>query len=163
MSEFTCTKRSDDGFFCYFCLKAGADRSRVRGTNKGRINSFTVQYLLSITSPKGEKLAERENYMDWIYLLCVQVEILRDRTCSRVEAMLSFSGCVLSSGRVTIITETRCGGSDSDKRSQSPQTMMVGSYYQYSREKGEERICEMGADSGSIRWPATSVHTYVSF
>lgn len=55
-----------------------------------------------------------------------------------------------------------CVGGESDsekKRPQSPQMMTAGSYYEYSREKYEERGCKMGADSGSIRWPATSVHT----
>ncbi len=84
----------------------------------------------------------------------------------RVEATVSHSGCVLSFVQVAIIREMKNGGSDLDRRSQSPQTMMVvvvGGHYQYGREKCEETVFKMGADSGSIRWPATSVHKSVSF
>lgn len=52
---------------------------------QGRINSFTVQYLVSITSPWGGKQGngcyaeiERENNIEGIYSACVQVEILSD-------------------------------------------------------------------------------------
>lgn len=86
MNEFTCTKRSNDNvFFCYSCLKAGADGSRVWGGGGvgGKAEySFTVQYLVSITSPKGDKQAnssyaarKRQKSTERIYLEFVQVEI----------------------------------------------------------------------------------------
>lgn len=59
MSEFTCRKRSDVAFFfffCYFCLKAGADRSGVRGTRQKKQFYSTVLGFHHITK-KGEKQA----------------------------------------------------------------------------------------------------------
>lgn len=122
MSEFTCTKRSNEKVFCYFCLKAGGWWEQGSG-RQGRINSFTVQYLVSITSPKGEKQAdncyakkEREIYGYDLLSMCTSGDIkgLNRQERVRIEATSSHSGCVLSSGEVTLLNEGKCCGSDSD-------------------------------------------------
>lgn len=72
---------------------------------EGRINSFTVQYLVSITSPKGKKqansrYAERENYMERLFFFSMytsgDTEKLNLQHWVRNEATRSHSVCVLS-------------------------------------------------------------------
>lgn len=88
MSEFTCTKRSNDSsFFCYFCLKAGAERSRVRGKRQNKQFYSTILAFHHITKGgeacrERERKRESENCMERFYFICVQVEVLRDRSCS---------------------------------------------------------------------------------
>lgn len=56
---------------------------------QGRINMFTVQYLVSITSPKGEKqangcYAERELYVEDLFRMCTRKDIERLNLQQRV-------------------------------------------------------------------------------
>lgn len=157
--------------FCYFCLKAGADRRRVRG--EGRINSFTVQYLVSITSPKGKKqanscYAERENYMERIFFQHVYKwrywETEPAALGQKWGHKISFCLCTLnwvSHNNKSLEMWWIRPLSALDQRSQSPKTVKGGDCYQYKKDKYEEGVCKMGADSGSNRWPATNVHISV--
>ncbi len=120
-------------FFCYFCLKAGADRSRVRGTRQSKQFYSTILAFHHITKGKEagrERERERERELHGVdfFSMCTSENIegqnLQHRV--RVEATVSHSGCVLSFVQVAIIREMKNGGSDLDRRSQSPQTMMVG-------------------------------------
>lgn len=100
--------------FCYFCLKAGADRSRVRGTRQIKTvlqynTCFPSHHQRKRSSQRRrerEKERESENRMArFLFRLCtngdIEGQILQHRV--RVEATLYHSGCVLSSGQVTII------------------------------------------------------------
>lgn len=99
MSEFTCTKRSDDAFFfvlffCYFCLKAGADRSGVRGTRQKEQFYSTVLGFHHITKRERSRqmvamLRKRDLYIKDLFSTCTSgvIETLDLQHSVRTEAL----------------------------------------------------------------------------
>lgn len=99
MSEFTCRKRSDVAFFfffffCYFCLKAGADRSGVRGTRQKKQFYSTVLGFHHITKRERSRqmvavLRKRDLHIKDLFSTCTSgvTETLNLQHSVRIEAL----------------------------------------------------------------------------